>query len=251
MKKAIFSIILLTLISCSEKKHSDLNGNVESLQEKEYDATEKFGELIKGDLKNVNSYTFDNDGNLLKIIAYDSDGDKSYESNYQYKDGKNILVKTQKKDFNLSTLKSKDVVETQKLISDENSQAIWTVNSEDQEKSYVDTVITEYDNRHYPKTSTTKKHDGTQSISYFTYDKNGKMIEFKWLMNGKDTQQWEKYEYKDNLLVKQNILFMYGTERNDSITFNYKKDDKLNWIERIRYENGKVDGLMERTINYR
>jgi hypothetical protein len=78
-----------------------------------------------------------------------------------------------------------------------------------------------------------------------------KLLEFKWLMNGKDIQQWEKYEYTDNLLVKKKVLCLYGTKSNDSITFNYKTDNKLNWIERIEYKNGQVTSLIERNIKYR
>lgn len=250
MKKILLPIFLLILFSCSSKKYSDLNGNVESLQEKDYEASEKFGEPIKGDLKNVNSYTFNEKGNILKFVIYDSDGDKYLETEYQYKNGKEFLLTSTKKKFDYSINRYKDIEEKQELVSDEKSQSIWSVSSIDKGETNVDTIIIKFDDKHNPQTRTTKKHDGTQEINYYAYDKNGRMTESKWLMNGKDIQQWEKYEYKENLIVKKNILYMYGTKKDDSIIFKYKTDNHSNWIERITYENGEATGITERIIKY-
>lgn len=253
MKKvSTILLIVLILFSCDRgNKYPELKGNIESIKSTEYNADEKFGEPVRGDLESVTISDFDNKGWIVKETTYDEDGDKSTEREYQYKNNNLISFK----------MKGKYSETHQDLVRENKHEEVYLVKEVDFGRPWaesrdtvttVDTVYIELDRNGYQAKQTRKNNDGTQSISHFIHDKKGKLLEHKWLRDGVNIRQWEKLEYdKNGLLVKTNTLYIYGDTRNDSTLYSYKLDNRSNWVERIDRENGKVSKIIEREIKYR
>ncbi|MFV0505226.1 MAG: hypothetical protein ACK5L5_00730 [Bacteroidales bacterium] len=245
MKKLFLLTILAgMLFACKTNNDSFLNGDVESTRESNYEASEKFGEVIKEDLIEVRDFKFNENGNLTTMIFYDEDGEETYKSTTTYKNGEAISHTTQRSDYLEFTSKGVRVFK-------DDIKTIWVIKKEEEGKLTSDTIIHTLAEDCKKKTVIEIKDDGTKSVSYYTYDDKERIVEFKWLMNGVDIQQWEINTYKDNLHTQEDRLDPKTGDVKDVITYKYKLDDKQNWIERIEYENGKATQLTERVINYR
>lgn len=71
----------------------NLNGNVKSIREIKFTAIDKFGEISKRDIEwDNNSYTlFNNNGNLIELSFYNSDGCLDSKVTYKYDDNGNKI----------------------------------------------------------------------------------------------------------------------------------------------------------------
>ncbi|MDO5665587.1 MAG: hypothetical protein Q4G63_10075 [Bacteroidia bacterium] len=258
MKNAIFLIIISFLFfSCKQGRNSELKGNVESIKESEYRADEKFGEPIREELDHVLVYDYDEHNNKVKEIAYDNDGDESYHAEYTYNKKNEIvfLERIYTKDFMMNVLAKDTTYYYSNLIKTTEewiSRELLITKDITDDGVVTDTTKIDLDKNGNPFKHTHRNSHGSTSVTLFTYTKKGDLTEKKWLGYGEDVEQWERHEYdKNRLLVKTNILYSRGSASNDSIIYEYKLDDKSNWIERVKKENGKVSQITEREITYR
>ncbi|MFV0507474.1 MAG: hypothetical protein ACK5L5_12370 [Bacteroidales bacterium] len=245
MKNLILTITLtVVLFACKSNNNPLINGDVSSIKESEYGAVEKFGEVIKGGLNYVRSYEYDKNGNQTTFIIYDEEGDETYKSTTSYKDNEATSTYTKHSVY-------KEFTEQRTVIFKDDYKTVWLSERKEDEKASTDTIIYTRTKNGKEATETTKHNDGSQSIRYITFDDKWRIIEFKWLMDGVNVQQWELNKYLDNQLIQKDELDEdTGLVRN-SITYKYKLDDKQNWVECIEYEDDKAERVIERTINYR
>ncbi|GHT32322.1 hypothetical protein FACS189434_03810 [Bacteroidia bacterium] len=70
-QKMFFSIVVAFFVACSgglkEQKILGVNGSPKSIKEINYEATEKFGEVIEQDIEDVLYYEFDKQGLVQKM----------------------------------------------------------------------------------------------------------------------------------------------------------------------------------------
>lgn len=104
--KKVFSIIFITIfISCNKsenlkkieqndiEKH-DLKGNVKILEEKNFDATEKFGEPVKLKFRDWNILTFDASGNIIEEKSMYENGKICAIKKFKYNNKNKIIEET-------------------------------------------------------------------------------------------------------------------------------------------------------------
>ncbi len=87
MSCLVFSILIIGC--CSEPKENHLTernikGDVKSIIEKEYDAIERFGEIEKESINSWDDIAFNEEGNPVEEISYDSDGSIDWKFTSEY-----------------------------------------------------------------------------------------------------------------------------------------------------------------------
>ncbi len=249
MKKIILlALLTIALFACKQNNNPFLNGDVSSTKESNYEVSEKFGEIIKGDLMNIHAVEtseYDENGNQIKFVIYNGDGEEDYKSITTYENNEPTEIHTKRNDYMAA------FTEKRTIISKDRFKTIWLVAKKEDNSLLNDTIIDVQSEDKRKETYTVKRADGTQSISYYTYDDRERIIELKWLMNGKDLHQWDVNTYDDNLLTQKNQMNPNTGEVRTTLTYKYKLDDQQNWIERITFEDGEATQLTERIINYR
>lgn len=256
-------------LSLNEPKDK-VNGYVKSIEEKVYETSIKFGEVVEHNIK-INDYEFDDKNNLVKINYRKSeDNFKNNLVNIKYiysQDG----LKTYKKENFGKIYNIQFILET-KYFYNKNNQLIKQIdiNSDDS------TVV----KFHYDKKNTffqSESYDATGKPNgniFFKYDSinntfTAENIEVKWeldnkcklkkvtrvsLQGGSDekgfTKQFDKIEVNGNgdIISKESFIIehfkneslIYNDDINllnlrkdwESKSFKYKYDSKKNWIEK-------------------
>jgi hypothetical protein len=242
------ALIIPCLFSCKENKHSMLKGRIEAIKELEYEADEKFGTPVKGDLCKVTIFIFDKNNNVMEQTVYDQYGDKDKSIKYDYNDKNEFISLVVTDDDN-------DTIYIKEIISRDGNRETFVEKNFYKYLSYktIDTVHYELGKNGYAKTSIRIKSDGTKSKTDYNINNKGELLELIWYYGiGDSIRQRQTYEYDNNgLLIKTNTYNMYGSVRNDSTLYSYKLDDKSNWIEQTVYENGEINKIIEREIKYR
>jgi hypothetical protein len=252
---SVLLAILLLNISCNESnsqkndlEKENLNGNVKSITVNEYQAVEKFGEIIKGERVPVDRFSPENKkivynqyGNLLE--GYFGEVEK-----YQY-NGKNQLVsikyttsnsvRTYKYDeknnvveeniYNNDTLFGKT-----KFIYDDDGNKI-EENVFNFDGSLYFKVKNRFENK---KNIESIKYDSAGklwSISNYKYDNNGNLFFNKDVMGNYETIS--KYVFdSDNNILESIVTNNYSSIRKVKYKFKYTKYDlKRNWLEKIDF----------------
>ena len=244
----IFIIILAaSSIGCtnsSQKRRSDLEiaqikGNVTSITDTYWFASEKFGEPTKDSVSWVHKLVFNEYGNVITDTKYDSnnrrfeqtdkkwDGEKLLEvSTYDIKLGSLGLAKQQtfKYDSNNNRLSFLEI----DFREDETNTGKYKNNILESiiGAEFTDRYEIIDDNNSYKVIRTWK--DGIIDSSYYKYDKLGRLLEVKEFDGRRTTYYYGEHGFADK-------VDMPGSEE----TNNYKFDDKGNWIERITYSKEK------------
>lgn len=258
--KQIFLVLMsvMSVVSCNgqdvesvynkfnkEKEENDLyweglKGNVKEVLEINYEANEKFGEIIKGKIiDNPQRKMFDKKGEFTELITYDTEGNLEsriipyddteaniYDSKgvfigktmfqeyyndkntiieidtYLYKDGLIALKNNLLKEYRYYDI-SEIIKDINKYIKEEKFHLSKIFTKYNEEGKEIESI--EYDNLW-----------GTYDKSNFEYDKDGSLL-------GDKEESYKKYEY----------------------------DSQKNWIRRVKYDNkGKAIELHERIIKY-
>lgn len=245
MKYTILLLALLSLVSCSKNRYSSFKGDIESISEKTYSCTEKFGEIIKEKLIEGRSYHFD-ENKLSKYELYNEEGERIYSSEIKYEKGKPILKKYKQKDIDRETYESIQVEKTRSLISRDSQNEIWlrTINNK------IDTIFCKLDKYGYVCLEKENDMEGNIRITEFKRDKNRNIIEIKYSENNKVTST-TKYEYDENgfetSMEEEN--FRYNKWKKTTV-YKHKTDETGNWIERIAYIDNVPKTITLREIKY-
>ena len=83
----VFSI-LITGCSSEQKENylteNNIKGDVKSFTYKTYDAIERFGEIEKESINSWDDIAYNEEGNKVERISYDSDGSIDFKLTYEY-----------------------------------------------------------------------------------------------------------------------------------------------------------------------
>ena len=229
MKNLLYTFLVFGLFfSCYENKENDLdkanlNGEVKSIYTTSFEAIEKFGEIEKGDKRWQKSYESDNksiyndNGNRIEDNKYDKDGELTNKWKGKYDVNENLIEgKYYDEDGELSF--------KWKFKYDDNGNLIES-NGYDKDGELTSKYKSKYDVNGNLIESIRYDEDGELRIKLkFKYDDNGNQIE-------------EKNYDEDGELENKYI-------------YEYKFDDKENWIQKTIFKDDKPTFIIEREIKY-
>lgn len=245
MKSTLILISLLIFASCSNNRYSEFKGNIESVSEKTYSCSEKFGEIIKEKLKEGRSYHFvDND--ISEFALYDDEGEKVYSYETEFKDKKPIVKKIKRRDFDSHTYETIQIEETQSLISRNSQNEIWlrTKNSGN------DTIFCELDKYGFVCLQKEKDAKGNIITTTFKRNKNKIVIESVYSVNDL-VENTIKSDFDENNFEIRREHENLKYEWKETTTYKYKTDEIGNWIERIAYIDNVPKSITIREIKYK
>lgn len=245
MKLVIILFALLLLTSCNNKRYSEFKGNIESISEKTYSCSEKFGEVIKEKLIEGRSYYFVNN-NVSEFALYDDEGEKVYSYETEFKDEKPIIIKIKRRDFDPHTHETIQVEETQRLISRNPENETWlrTKNSEN------DTIFCELDKYGYVCFQKERDINGDVMTTEFKRNKKKLVIESISSVNN-IMENIIKSDFDENNFEIRREHENLKYEWKETTTYKYKTDDIGNWIERIGYIDNLPKSVTTREIKYK
>ena len=276
MKNLIILITSILFISCQEtketKKHKqieksdiqnlELNGKVKSLEEKEFEATEKFGESVKSKFKLWTITLFNSTGYKIEEKSFYEDGSISSVNNYNYNNENKIIKETYKcGDRNTKCIYRYDKYGNNiEFISYENSEiSSKQVMKYDKKKNQVDwrlyeydgvlnrKKISKYDKDNFKIEELIYEFNGVNCVyfgkSVMKYDENGNLIE-----NNDFDEKGERnflckyvYDKKGNELDKV-IVNQENLER--------KNTRKFNTFGHCSEEFSYTDGVLKENFKY-
>lgn len=243
-KSIITLFVILLLTACNNNQHSEFKGDIESISEKTYSCSEKFGEIIKEDLIEGAAYSFENK-NIIKYIRYDNEGEKKYISEYQFKNEKPFSSRSIYSTYDSDTRKNIQVEEISTLIDRKAKTERWLR----QKNGIQDTVYYDIDKFGYRCIQKEKDIQGNIHIFENTRDNKGNLIEFKHSTNNEiDYIVKSKYDVNNLEIEKKSENIIQGWK--DYIKYKYKIDDIGNWTERIEYTDDEPTKITIREIKY-
>ena len=165
-------------------------------------------------------YEYDNEGNLIQKLMFDSEGLMGYWA-YKYDNKGNRVERT--------GYLSDDFVERWIMRYNDNGQ-----------------LVTEYMVDEVPDTIP------TYMVKTFEYDNEGRLMSL--ISTDPDTQvnAIDRFEYNDkNDLIKHYSKNNFQRGTKETITYKYTYDRNNNWTQRIEFMNGNPTKISERKIEYR
>ena len=266
---AVFLIFSTNLLFGQSYLDKDIKfqGSIHAVYQLKYRAIEKDGKLIKGDTIECSElkYEFDENNRLLTEEYCELDYITSYK--YIYDEAGKLLERTnfnrvdRKYEYDeLGNLKKELMFNSVELFGS------WTYKYDDLGNriertgflgdSFVERWIKIYDhsNRRIKEYMVGEEPDTipTYMVITYEYDEIGRLI--KRLNTNPDTQvqAFSTFKYDDNNNVIEYFSrndFQRGIE--EFKTYEYKYDEKGNWILRIEYYNSNPSIITERRIEYR
>ncbi len=254
MRKINLISILIIFTLCSfdssnnkinDRTGYELKGNVKSLVEKTFLATDKFGEITK------------DDDNVFRIykVEYNDNGNKVEESTFMYlnkyryyDNGRLCETRMYNSDGSLSTVLTfeymGDTISIQKCYINNNSYAGKRIRKFDNSGNLI--KILDYNSKDILKGKSIYKYDNKgNNIQFFNYDSNGKLV-----------YKSELYTYDDKGYIdsKTNI-YKYDNKGNliettiKNIVTKYEYDENGNWIKCFTTNEDQPE-VIEREIIY-
>ncbi|MGK4223112.1 hypothetical protein [Parabacteroides distasonis] len=247
-KSMITLLVILLLTSCNNNQHSEFKGNIESISEKTYSCSEKFGEIIKEELIEGSSYTF-KDNKVSKFELYDKDGEKIFSNSIEYKNKKPISVKIIRREFDSNTSDYIQVEEVESFLEKDSQTEKWLKIR----NNISDTIFCKLDKGGEICFRKEKNSEGNTQISEYTRNKNKYIIETKISVNNK-LEFISKVQFDENNFEckrENEYLKHENYQWKDIMKYKYQIDDTGNWIERITYDkNDKPTKITIREIKY-
>jgi len=273
MKYILIFFFSFCLFSCSrEIKNSltekNLKGDIRILTEFGYKPVIKFGEIQKDSLQYKLLSDFDENGNIVSENWLDS----GIRNIYKY-DSIGKLIEQD----NYNELKTPSFSSKKKFIYDVNNNLI-EKNTYLSDGVLFEKIIYDYDENNNNIQSKCYKYDfdGKEVLKFMfksKYDKNGNEIESVHYDNLGRKEYTETYKYDEKgLIIEETSDFLrtskkkYTYDDNGNIlkvkeysikevligeeTYEYKFDNKGNWIVRLFFINGKPNFIEEREITY-
>lgn len=187
-------------------------------------------------------YSYDESKNLIQISNFDENG-FDFSSHYTYNEmGKQIQLNN--------------------LLSDDAKILVW--------KKIYDKKNRLIEIQNYSTNEYTKKDSIVKKI-VMKYNENNKIIQKKYIVTGYEIEYNFEYDvnnnikrvYNNSVSKPNNYEFSYFRKKNRivkviikkyadnfTITFDYKDDEKGNWIEQTKSVNGKPMFIWKRKIEY-
>ena len=274
--KMYFSILVIIFlnISCNnangqknDLEKANLKGSVMSTTENTYYVTEKFGEIVKGEII-LDDVIFNKANNITKykLNGYMIESNGFIPTKFTYNDKNQIIeennftsntkllhkydstgLEIEMNNFHMDTL-----VQKKKFKYDIKGNEI-EYNSYDYNGKLSFKIKNKFDGKKIIE-SKWLNNDGTlSSTNKYKYDKNGNIIEDITIdSNNKVTNKYNSTYDKNNNLIEYR-MFIDNDIRNELTIYKYsysKFDSNKNWTEQIEYENDIPTKIKERTIEY-
>jgi hypothetical protein len=210
-------------IEQNDVEQHDLKGNVKILEEKIFEATEKFGEPVKLKLRDWSILTFDALGNIIEEKSMNENGEISAIKKLKY-NNKNKIIE--------ETFVCGDRSDLAKYIYDKNGNnieltyytndkiAIKHVNKFDKKNNLIDHRLYEYDGALRDKTLS-KFNEINLEFETEEYSFNGTSCVFT-------SKKTNEYDENGNLIEEKN----YDEKGNLEFIYKYVYDEKHNEIEK-------------------
>jgi len=276
----VFSILLLiSLPGCTAKNKSDLQnmslqGKVKQIVELQYLAVEKFGKTEKGDLFREEGWdlilNFNEQGNYSKITHVDPYGKEVGYTDYLY-DGQNgLLVSVQNYDSeggfsdraNYVYDEKKRIYEVVMLNNNDGVSGSMLVDYDDKENRVTESVynhrgmllkkeIQKLDKKGLPvETKIFGEDNNLINYRKEKFDKNGLRSELTVLSPDEQVvmKVFFKYDKKENLILQEGID--EAGEAFLPVRYEYEFDKQGNWTKRVEYVGDKPTFVLERQIEY-
>jgi hypothetical protein len=242
MKKIFFIIFITIFISCNKSenlkkiqqndvKRRELKGNVKILEQKNFDATEKFGEAVKLKLRDWKIFTFDASGNIIEEKSMYENGKTYAIKKFKY-NNKNKIIE--------ETFVCGDRTDLGRYIYDKtgnNIELTYYTNGEivvkhvkkfDKKNNIIDYRLYEYDGVLRDK-SLSKFNDNNLEIETEVYSSNGTSCVY----TSKKTNEYDEY---GNLIEERN----YDEKGNLEFIYKYVYDEKHNEIEKTLSKDNTI-----------
>lgn len=280
--KTIFIFVAFFLISCGgevcryDYELYGLNDIVKSVKVLTYKADNKFGDVVKGDLKFIGNYVveFNDVGNIQTISDFDNEGDLLWVSKYKYNDRNHMIEHSSyNSEFKLDYSNTFDYVyDGDKIVSVAQNSLYDGINT-----SYIYESV--YDGNTIVEENTFINGDFVSKTKYLKYDDSVK----EWILYDKDgVEESRGYEYynesgrvissrngEHSLEVKWNDknlpIYIRNAQLYNNTLINslvdgeeclyyveYEYDAMGNWIRQVVYEGElKIPvSISEREITY-
>jgi len=212
-------IVYDTLYNIKSKNLSDKNGKLINRVNYEYNKKNKttYESIYRADgsLESRMVYTYNKKKvKLLKVISFDSNGQKKEVKNYTYRKWKHLM--------RVETVNPKTKVVKNKKVFDEDNNLL--------EISFFDVLGNLTSKKKY-------QYKKQQLITILFYVK-------------KELKIQQNFTYNNlGFLVKEEVKTL-ESKKVDIITYTYDFDDKENWVKKSKFINFVPVSLEERTIDY-
>lgn len=224
------TILLLILVNpvFSQRKFNrqtfGLSGKVSTLSEYKYSASEKFGEAVKGDLKDVVVYKFNEKGDLTEKQFTEGNWNKKLIRTYQYNEKGQIVEANDSDNRIIYKSDSKgNVIE----------EAVYTRDGDLKNKS---TYLYDVNNREIEERTNIS---GTQTKTQFKYDINGnKNQEILYIGDSKFGTSAIKYDSKGNPIEE-----IVDSQAKIKQQYKYTFDEKGNFLIKSVYGSSSYGDL--------
>lgn len=255
MKKINYIVLILIFtISCSKNNEKlndieklNLKENIKSIVIKEFDALEKFGEIVEGNSQGMENtiIKFNENGYIVELqncILFERNFYNSlqlqsfWKSIYIYDD----LILKEKNNYDSNG----DLYQKWKYVTDNNGNITKEIGYNKFGKETY-RYVNKYD----------KLNNLIESIRYYPNSTKQDKIQFESNENKKTTNDSDENLTKIKLddgtfhIYKKGLLIQFNNTVND-YTYKYFFDDNKNWVKRIEFENNKPIKITKRKIEY-
>ena len=250
----------------------NLKGKVKSFTESTYGAEDRFGEIQKKALDSFKTFEYTVKGSRIKSTHYDANGRIEGAWIYKY-DAKGNLIEwaTYNADGSLSSRQTFKY----NVNSDLTEHNLYQKNIDYPDGSFYKEGISQYDNNGNKIKYTHYDVDGSILETWaYTYDAKGNLIEenmynsdgeinnlFLTLYKYNDNGNLTEREHHSGIWTEKQILVYDDSgnlieEKNQTSIgqmdtyYEYKFDEKGNWIKRITFINQIPESIEEREFEY-
>ena len=245
--------------------YSTLYGDVESLVITYYNLHDKFGELVKGDMRYMSYYKFNEKGDVIEMMLYNSDGTLYSKDIYKY-NAQGAIAETSY--YNANGAIKRKVIYKYDSLGNNTERAEYNSDG-----SLNGKEIYKYDNHGNRTEEATFKSDGSLSYKYLScYDAQGRIIDKTYYRDSKAEMQWHykydsagnwaewicyyevggNYEWKnimeydaDGNLLSEVVYDINGLRHHDKYSDKYVYDSYGNMIEHTTY---LIDAVVDKCL---
>ena len=245
----------------------NIKGKVRSIEEADYNAITKFGEIQKGELRgkgttfynekgnhieaigdlgNKVTYKYDEKGNEIEYHSYNSDGNLIEKGINKYdENGYKIESNQYKSDGSLSSKEKYKYDE----IGNKTEENLYNSDG-----SLISKNTYKYDENGNEIEMTTFYSEGNEynGITTFNYNDNGYRIEINWTsLNGlMGNKTINKYDEQGNEIEIRTIKYNGNFKEIDNYMRKYEYDKMGNWVKVIYFQVESPSFIQERKIEY-
>lgn len=265
MKRLIIILLSISGIINAQQYNTleelDINGNVKSLLYSEFDAIDKFGKPVKGEIGYVDKSIFDENGYKTQIITYGKDGNPFKREVFEYNDYGYISTRVSSR-FRYSRARNNKPYKHVYAYKYNNKKNIIEDNllKNDSGEHFKGRNIYVYDGKgNVIKKTSYNFAEEVSGIRKYVYDFNGNLIERiivegegSFHRNEKSYPSRKKYKYDSfNKIIESTIYNSYTGNVESVESWKYEKyDERNNWVKAIVYENHIPKFIIEKEIEY-